>query len=131
MASSVEEVSYELGGLTGVAVLGSVLTAVYTGTVDLPPGAPGGAADSLDEAHAAAEQPPAGQADSLLDAATSAFDNGYTTLVIATALLAFGALFAYRYLGGKTGTPSTATEQAEPAMDLALTGGVSSRRGHR
>ena len=118
MASSVEEVSYELGGLTGVAVLGSVLTAVYTGTVDLPPGAPGGAADSLDEAHAAAEQSPAGQADSLLDAATSAFDNGYnTTLVIATALLAFGALFAYRYLGRKTGTPSTATEQAEPAMD--------------
>ncbi|MCZ4511969.1 MFS transporter [Streptomyces sp. ActVer] len=118
MASSVEEVSYELGSLTGVAVLGSVLTAVYTGTVTLPAGTPDTAADSLDEARATADHLPAEQGRPLLDAATSAFDNGYnTTLVIATALLTAGSLFTYRYVS-RTPTPSTVTpEPAEPALD--------------
>lgn len=118
MASSVEEVSYELGSLTGVAVLGSVLTAVYTGTVTLPAGTTDTAADSLDEARATADHLPAEQGRPLLDAANSAFDNGYNaTLVIATVLLAAGALFTYRYLS-RTPKPSTITpEPAEPALD--------------
>lgn len=35
MASSVEEVSYEFGSLIAVALLGSLLTSVYTATIDL------------------------------------------------------------------------------------------------
>ncbi len=50
MASSVEEVSYEFGGLIAVALLGSLLTAVYSATVDLPAGVPERARDSLDSA---------------------------------------------------------------------------------
>ncbi|MGI3201497.1 hypothetical protein ACRJ4W_29940 [Streptomyces sp. GLT-R25] len=119
MASSVEEVSYELGSLTGVAVLGSVLTAVYTGTVTLPAGAPDTAADSLDEARATADHLPAEQGRPLLDAATSAFDNGYnTTLVIATALLAAGSLFTYRYLGRAANSANTSTAESSSASVL-------------
>ena len=36
MASSIESVSYELGGLAGVTVLGTILTAAYTNTIHLP-----------------------------------------------------------------------------------------------
>ncbi|MGG7614179.1 MFS transporter, partial [Streptomyces sp. ZG43] len=54
MASSVEEVSYEFGSLIAVALLGSLLTAVYSATVRLPPGTPEEARDSLDAALALA-----------------------------------------------------------------------------
>ncbi|MFD5164285.1 MFS transporter [Streptomyces hawaiiensis] len=117
MASSVEEVSYELGSLTGVAVLGSVLTAVYTRTVTLPDHTPAAAADSLDEAHATAGQLPATEAQPLLDAAKSAFDNGYTTtLALAAVVLATGSLFTYRYLSR---TPRPADKPVEPSGHAA------------
>ncbi|MFF2847024.1 MFS transporter [Streptomyces sp. NPDC058001] len=117
MASSVEEVSYELGSLTGVAVLGSILTAVYTSTVTLPSGAPATASDSLDEARATAEHLSSADSRSLLESATDAFDNGYTlTLTIAAAALAAGGLFTYRSL--RRGTPAP-NEQTEPADQTA------------
>ncbi|WBB64632.1 MFS transporter [Streptomyces sp. WMMC500] len=103
MASSVEEVSFELGSLTGVAVLGSVLTAVYTATVELPAGAPGAASDSLDEARAVAGELPPGDGRSLLEAAASAFDNGYTlTLAVTVAVLAVGGVVTRLLLGHRT-----------------------------
>ncbi|WP_258934381.1 hypothetical protein [Nesterenkonia pannonica] len=37
MAASTEEVSYEFGNLLGVALLGALLTLVYTHTLILPP----------------------------------------------------------------------------------------------
>lgn len=39
MAASLEEVSYEFGGLVGVATMGSLLTLVYSRAVQLPEGA--------------------------------------------------------------------------------------------
>jgi MFS transporter, DHA2 family, multidrug resistance protein len=117
MASSIESVSYELGSLAGVTVLGTILTAVYTHTIHLPATAPARAAGSIDQARAAAGHLPAGQARTLLDAAASAFDNGYTLALAITAIaLAAGSAFTYRYL---TRQPATATEQAqhpEPAQ---------------
>ncbi len=117
MASSIESVSYELGSLAGVTVLGTILTAVYTGTIHLPATAPARAAGSIDQARAAAGLLPAGQARTLLDAAAGAFDNGYTlALAITTLALAAGSAFTYRYL---TRLPTTSTEQArhpEPAQ---------------
>jgi MFS transporter, DHA2 family, multidrug resistance protein len=60
MASSIESVSYELGSLAGVTVLGTILTAVYTNTIHLPATAPARAAGSIDQARAAAGRlPPA------------------------------------------------------------------------
>ena len=91
MAASVEEVSYELGSLTGVAVLGSLMAAVYARTASLPAQAPPAAAEGMDEALRASEGLDPAGADALLAAAFQAFDNGYqATLVIAAA-----ALFAY------------------------------------
>ena len=60
MASSIESVSYELGSLAGVTVLGTILTAIYTTTSHLPATAPAQAAGSIDQARAAAGHlPPA------------------------------------------------------------------------
>ena len=117
MASSVESVSYELGSLAGVTVLGTILTAVYAHTIRLPATAPAPAAGSIDQARAAAGHLPAGQARTLLDAAASAFDHGYTLALAITALaLAAGSAFTYRYL---TRRPATPAEQARhPEADV-------------
>ncbi|MEV8353376.1 MFS transporter [Streptomyces niveus] len=118
MAASVEEVSYELGSLSGVAILGSVLGSLYTATVHLPSGSPDAATRSLDSARTAAAELSPRQADSLLDAAHSAFDNGYTlTLLITAAVLAAGSVFTARRLSLPTPapTPAPAYEEKEPA----------------
>jgi len=118
MASSIESVSYELGSLAGVSILGTILTAVYTNTIHLPATAPAQAAGSIDEARTAAGHLPAGQAHTLLAAAASAFNNGYTLALAITAIaLAAGSAFTYRYLNRQ---PATSTEQAqhpEPAQN--------------
>ncbi|SHJ37673.1 MFS transporter, DHA2 family, multidrug resistance protein [Aureimonas altamirensis DSM 21988] len=95
MAASVEEVSYELGGAIGVAMIGSLMSLVYTASLALPQGLTGDMTvmDSLDEALIAAELLPAGEAEILAALARSAFDNAYlavaamvTFLLLATAL---------------------------------------------
>lgn len=50
MASSVEEVSYEFGALLSIALLGSLLTGLYTVFVQLPPGVDAAAARSISAA---------------------------------------------------------------------------------
>ncbi|HEY5399733.1 MAG TPA: MFS transporter [Trebonia sp.] len=115
MASSIESVSYELGSLVGVTVIGTILTALYTHTIHLPATAPARAAGSIDAARAAAGHLPAGQARTLLDAAASAFDNGYTLALAVTAIaLAAGSAFAYRYLRRQ---PAASAEQAQQATE--------------
>lgn len=88
MASSIEEVSYEFGSLIAVALLGSLLTAVYSTTIDLPAGVPDGARDSLDAALALGKDNP-----SLITAASNAFDSAYfVVMVVVTAVMAVGAI---------------------------------------
>ncbi|MFC9792808.1 MFS transporter [Streptomyces sp. NPDC127584] len=89
MASSVEEVSYEFGSLIAVAMLGSLMTAVYTATLDLPAGAPESAGDSLDKALAlAGDSNPA-----LVAAASRAFDSAYSTVMaVVVAAMVVGVL---------------------------------------
>ncbi|WP_017585633.1 MFS transporter [Nocardiopsis ganjiahuensis] len=104
MAASVEEVSYELGSLTGVAVLGSLMAALYARTVSLPARAPEAAGDGMDEARAAAEGLEPGAAAELLDSASRAFDNGYTaTLVVAAVVLFASAAFSFLHKRGHEG----------------------------
>jgi MFS transporter, DHA2 family, multidrug resistance protein len=122
--SAIEGVSYELGSLAGVTALGTILTAVYTSTIHLPATTPARAAGSIDEARAAAGHLPAGQAHALLDAAASAFDNGYTLALAITAIaLAAGSAFTYRYLKRQPATPqnrpSTRTGPARPVAAAA------------
>ena len=117
MASSIESVSYELGSLAGVTVLGTILTAAYTNTIRLPATAPARAAGSIDQARAAAGHLPTGQAHALLDAAASAFDNGYTLALAITAIaLAAGSAFTYRYLKRQPATPAEQAQHPEPAQ---------------
>ena len=127
MASSIESVSYELGSLAGVTVLGTILTAVYTGTIHLPATAPARAAGSIDQARAAAGHLPAGQARTLLDAAASAFDNGYTLALAITAIaLAAGSAFTYRYLKRQ---PTTPAEQAQHPETISDRSAITDPRG--
>ncbi len=115
MASSVEEVSYEGGGLAAVAILGSVMSAVYSATVDLPAGSPAAAADGIDQAHALATGP-GGAA--LLDAAASAFDRSYgAVLVIVLVALTAAATFVSWRLRGFTAAPDEVTPAAGPVPD--------------
>ncbi|MDR0253505.1 MAG: MFS transporter [Brucellaceae bacterium] len=98
MAASVEEVSYELGGATGVTIFGSLMTAIYTAFMIVPEGSgfPETIRDSLDEALLLAETLPAEQAQQLRDIGFMAFDQAFmwviataTLLIFATALLIF------------------------------------------
>ncbi|GAA3114057.1 MFS transporter [Streptomyces rectiviolaceus] len=89
MASSVEEVSYEFGSLIAVALLGSLMTAVYTATLDLPAGVPDSARDSLDAALALAGE----DNQALITAASDAFDGAYfAVMIVVTAVMAVGAV---------------------------------------
>ncbi len=118
MASSIESVSYELGSLAGITVLGTILTAAYTHTIRLPATAPAKAAGSIDQARAAAGHLPASQAHTLLNAAASAFDNGYTVALAITALaLAAGSAFTYRYLKRQPTTSTQQDQHPEPAQN--------------
>ncbi|MGG4606341.1 MFS transporter [Paenalcaligenes sp. Me131] len=95
MVGSLEEISYELGGAMGVAVMGSVMSAVYSAymlatanSMNLP-----SAVDSLDEVRYLVGSMPAESAQPLLHAALQAFDNAFNVVswsavgIMAAALL--------------------------------------------
>jgi len=96
-ASAISETSFELGGALGIAVLGSVVTAVYRGAMaavesnGIPAGAALAARDTLGAAVAAAERLPAAQGAELLALARAAFTHA---LQLASALSAGIALLA-------------------------------------
>jgi DHA2 family multidrug resistance protein-like MFS transporter len=92
MAASVEEVSYELGGALGIAILGSLMAGIYSAS-SVAGGLGNEASDSLDGALALAATLPAPQADRLLSIANAAFDRatGAVALAAGLALLAAGA----------------------------------------
>nr|MBF0683499.1 MFS transporter [Pseudomonas sp.] len=89
MAASIEEVSYELGGALGIAVLGSLMTAVYSATLNTADTVtvPVLARDSLDGALIAAESLPEALAVPLVSLAQGAFDSAFVTVMIVVAAL--------------------------------------------
>ncbi|MBI4047145.1 MAG: MFS transporter, partial [Devosia nanyangense] len=98
-AASVEEVSYELGGAIGIAVLGSILTAVYGATL-MPPAnldVPATVRDSLDEALLASEKLAPDAAATLQTLAHGAFDQAFVVVLgVAAALIFVAALAIWR-----------------------------------
>ncbi|PZF63492.1 MFS transporter [Curtobacterium sp. MCPF17_047] len=93
MASSIEEVSYEMGNLSAVAILGSIVTAIYSALVRLPSGIVNAdqARESLSAAAEAARASDDGR--SILIAAGSAYDTGYfVVMVIVASVLGVGAI---------------------------------------
>ncbi|WP_328814105.1 MFS transporter [Rhodococcus sp. NBC_00297] len=88
MASSVEEVSFEFGSLTAVALIGSLVSLVYSLTIELPLGAPTSARESLADAVTSFDAVPG-----LFEAAHDAYATGYLiVLIVIAVILAFGAL---------------------------------------
>ncbi len=97
VASAVNDTAREVGGTVGIAVLGSVLNDGYRDgiaqhTSALPPEAAERASDSLAfVVHAAERFGPAGQ--QLVDAGRQSFVDGFgTTMAVASAVMALGAL---------------------------------------
>jgi DHA2 family multidrug resistance protein-like MFS transporter len=101
MASSVEEVSYEFGGLLAVALLGSLGAAMYGAflpdAADLPAAAREGFTQAL---HLARE----GGQGAWFAQAVAAYDRGYQiVLLVIMAVLAAGAAVLARLLRGRVG----------------------------
>jgi MFS transporter, DHA2 family, multidrug resistance protein len=106
MASSVEEVAYEFGGLLAVAVLGSLGAALYR--LHLPAGLelPEAARQSLVQALHLAQTTGGG---AWLDVARTAYDHSYQVgLWVIAALLLAGAACTARLLRGTAGQPAAA-----------------------
>ncbi|MER7057460.1 MFS transporter [Streptomyces sp. NPDC000351] len=88
-ASSLMETGTEFGGALGMAVLGSIGTAVYRHGV--PDSAPAAAHETLGGALAVAGQSPGSAGDSLATAAREAFTQGMQAAAIAGAVVLAGA----------------------------------------
>ncbi|PHM25591.1 DHA2 family multidrug resistance protein-like MFS transporter [Xenorhabdus ehlersii] len=89
-AASIEEVAYELGSLIGIAVLGSLMVAVYSASFTLPAAMsiPELARNSIDEALIVAEGLKEGEAAlSLIQAAKQAFNHSFLSVLIAAGTL--------------------------------------------
>jgi MFS transporter, DHA2 family, multidrug resistance protein len=85
MAAAIESVAYELGGVLGVTILGSILSFTYTKALVLPQRipAPALARDSLDQALLLAEHLSGDAAAKLIAQAKTAFDIAFVTVLLA------------------------------------------------
>lgn len=105
-AGAVSETAYELGAALGIAILGSILGALYRQAVTVPPGLPASAADALTEslstAEKAAQELPAALAEVMMNVARSAFTDAFSiTCIIAGAICVIAAFVAARVLPRK------------------------------
>ena len=103
VASAVNDVTREVGGALGIAVLGTVLTSRFTSLMDdrIPAAAPeevrAGARTSVNAALAIAEKVPPQFADALTEGARSAFTDAMnTSFMVSAGLLFVMALVASR-----------------------------------
>ncbi|SMH47931.1 MFS transporter [Azospirillum agricola] len=104
MAASIEEVSYELGGTLGIALLGSLMSVLYTRAMLVPQGIAiaSEARDSLDEALVLAEGLAPLQAEQVVGVARAAFDQAFTGVVgVAALMLVAVALVVRHRLAGR------------------------------
>lgn len=100
-AAAIGETSYQLGAGLGVALLGSVMNAVYAPGVGRPAGVPAadsaGASHSLGEAYDLSDQLGGRAGASLRTAARQSFVHGlHVTLVVSFVVLLIGAVAALR-----------------------------------
>lgn len=98
-AAAIEETAYELGGGLGVAVLGSILAAVYTDRLGAVPGVGADAMRASDESLGRAVEVAAGlpatAGDALVAAAQDAFLSGlHVVIAVSVVLLAASALLS-------------------------------------
>ena len=91
MAASVQEVSFELGGAVGIAILGSVMTARYTRAMTVPAGLSPTVTDSIDQALLTAESLSDSAAAHLTSLARGAFDEAFVGVVAVASVIVLGA----------------------------------------
>ena len=122
-ASAISETSSEFGGALGIAILGSVATAIYRSQITdavpagLPPQAAAAARDTLGGVAAVVGELPARFGAELLDAAREAFTQGLQlTFAISAAVAIGGAILVMRLLR-HVGTTSERQGQPEPSPD--------------
>ncbi|MEI9273820.1 MFS transporter, partial [Pseudomonas aeruginosa] len=90
MAAAIEDVSYELGGVIGVTLLGSLMSFVYGMSLRLPSAElPARVRDSLDDALLVAEGLAPEVASRLVELARQAFDQAFVAVLLAAAALLF------------------------------------------
>ena len=118
-AAGISEMSAELGGALGIALLGSVVTFIYRGTVagalgDLPPDALEAARDTLGGALSAAGTLPGELGAALVTVSRSAFVEAVQTTALASAAIALIAAAGTARLLGRPqqnpGIPSSSNE---------------------
>ena len=85
MAGAIESVAYELGGVLGVTILGSILAFTHAKALVLPPGIPAPALvrDSLDQALLLAGHLSDDTMTKLITQAKTAFDIAFVTVLVA------------------------------------------------
>jgi len=100
MAASIEEVSYEMGGALGIAILGSVLTGTYTSAMVVPAHLMTSidARDSIDAALLAVESMPRPLGEQLLQLAHSAFDQAFGTVILVAVCIVVAAIVSVMLL---------------------------------
>lgn len=105
-AAGISEMSAELGGALGIALLGSVVTVIYRGAIagalggDLPPDALEAARDTLGGALSVAGTLPAQPGAALLTASRCAFIEAFqATALVSTAMTLMAAVAAAMMLG--------------------------------
>ncbi|MDH6576836.1 MFS transporter [Kitasatospora sp. MAP5-34] len=101
-ASAVSETAYELGTALGIALVGSVVTAIYAGSLTVPAGTDPAVADRAQEsiggAVEAARTLPSQLGDPLLAGAKHAFVHGMNVAAVLAAALLFASAASAWYL---------------------------------
>jgi EmrB/QacA subfamily drug resistance transporter len=121
-ASAISETATELGGALGMAILGSVLNAVYRNSLDLPANLPApaehAATDSLGGALEAAATLPAQLSAQVADAARNAFVDGMHAALVFSA--AFAAIVAVSALFTLRTAPKVITDDEETLEEATV-----------
>jgi DHA2 family multidrug resistance protein-like MFS transporter len=130
VASGISETGAELGGALGIAILGSIGTAVYRSAVadGLPAGVPSEAAaialDTLGGAVGVAQQLPGPLGTALLDIARDAFVQGLSVAAGISAAVAIGAAIMAVVFLRRVPARAEHVQQPELAPDEAVAGGA-------
>jgi EmrB/QacA subfamily drug resistance transporter len=129
VASATNTVARMVSGALGVAVIGSLVTSLYSNDVEgslggLPPQAQAGAEDSIGAASAIAAQLPPDAASALLATTGEAFTRAMGTgLLVAAALAAVTAVVVARFLPGRepvAADDDVSRTDAQPLADPEL-----------
>jgi DHA2 family multidrug resistance protein-like MFS transporter len=120
-ASGTTQTLNELGGALGIAVLGSVGTALYRGQVDDAPtsGVSAGDAHAVHDTLAGAASVAGRLPASLLDAAQTAFTHGMSVVALVAAGLMLGVAALLAVALRDTGAETAPREAPEPVAELA------------